>query len=97
MGKDKIDRVVYSRYWFEAGVKTFNTWATAYMDKCGVSRIQVGHIVFYNNMGWVHIFLMKKADASCTESDERKELSLEIPNRMIFLQKFQISKVWEHP
>ena len=62
------------------------------MDKCGVSRIQVGHIVFYNNMGWrVHIFLMKKADASFTESDERKELSLDIPNRMIFLQKFQIS------
>ena len=48
-------------------------------------------MVFYNNMGWVHIFLMKKADASFTESDERKELSLEIPNRMIFLQKFQIS------
>ena len=57
------------------------------MDKCGVSRIQVGHIVFYNNMGWVHIFLMKKADASFTESDERKELSLEIPNRMIFFAK----------
>ena len=58
------------------------------MDKCGVSRIQVGHIVFYNNMGWrVHIFLMKKADASFTESDERKELSLDIPNRMIFFAK----------
>ena len=43
--------------------------------------------MFYNNMGWVHIFLMKKADASFTESDERKELSLEIPNRMIFFAK----------
>ena len=61
------------------------------MDKCGVSRIQVGHIVFYNNMGWrVHIFLMKKADASFTESDERKELSLDIPNRIFAnqLRKF---------
>ena len=61
------------------------------MDKCGVSRIQVGHIVFYNNMGWrVHIFLMKKADASFTESDERKELSLDIPKRIFAnqLRKF---------
>ena len=67
------------------------------MDKCGVSRIQVGHIVFYSNMGWVHIFLMKKADASFTESDERKELSLEIPNRMIFCKSSKSAKFGNIP